>query len=782
MKTKHIKGALLLMLMGVSAAVQGQTVQDILSKMNLWQQKHPGEIVYLVSDRSVYAPGERIWFSASVIADIREQRLSKELYVGLVDPYGTEVAVAKFRVMDNQVKGDLDIPAETAPGHYLLMAYSGWMQNASAAQVFTREVRISRNAAPFSVQLKPLDGKYVPGSRVTTDIVCISSRNKPMEVPFRYTLKSDGNSLIQGNGKTNSEGKAVLQFTLPGQISGDTRLQVEISKEGYTAGSTVVIPTAGNEVQVAFFPEGGSLVAGIRRKIAFRAYNAFGRPVKIEGEIHDSKGVAGKVASDEDGLGTFFLTPDEEQSYCMKITAPAGIADTFPLPDPKRSGVVLSLKSRLPESLTLQFEQVNKRIQNYHFIAQMKGKVYWMESRRVNTITDITLPLGDFPAGITEVAVFDSALTPVASRLFFVNSARRLTIEVIPDKPAYGGKEKIGLTIKTFDEHGKPVPAKVSLSAMAPAATGSTGEPGLFAWSALMADLAGYVPLPDGWSGRTPGEDGRFDDLLITAKYSRFEWTRLLRIDDRVPADQYPDSTGNTEWLNFNLQAVVQAKNKLALETIPGIPNVLQAQNDPASWGSAGGGTVPSDLYNGRLTLQEIIYQIRPYTVTNGMVYFDNSAIGSLSYQGGAIIVVDGKLMGTDITALNGILPTDVDHVNVSTRSADIQKYTSLNSMGVIEVYTKVNNQYKKSAEIEKPNPIKDFRQASVFDARAVKKQSYPGAPVTLFWQPLIATDATGSARIEFLNAKKAAEFGVFVEGMSESGLAGSQMLILAPQ
>jgi hypothetical protein len=401
MKTNHVKSALLLVFIWVSAAMQGQTIQDILSKLNLWQQKHPGEIVYLNSDRAVYAPGERIWFNASVIADIGERRLSREFYVGLVDPYGTEVAAAKFRVMDNQVKGDLDIPAETSPGQYMLVAYSGWMQNASATQVFTREVSIRKNEAPFSVQLKRLDGRYVPGSRVTTDIVCISSRNKPMEVPFRYTLKSDGNSLIQGKGKTNSEGKAVLQFTLPGQISGDTRLQVEVSQEGYTAGSTVVIPAAGNEVQVAFFPEGGSLVAGTRRKIAFRTYNAFGRPVKIEGEIHDSKGVAGKVASDEDGVGTFLLTPDEEQSYWLKVTAPAGIADTFPLPDPKRSGVVLSLKSRSPESLTLQFEQVNKRIQNYHFIAHMKGRVYWMESRRVNTITDISLPLGDFPAGIT---------------------------------------------------------------------------------------------------------------------------------------------------------------------------------------------------------------------------------------------------------------------------------------------------------------------------------------------------------------------------------------------
>jgi hypothetical protein len=247
------------------------------------------------------------------------------------------------------------------------------------------------------------------------------------------------------------------------------------------------------------------------------------------------------------------------------------------------------------------------------------------------------------------------------------------------------------------------------------------------------------------------------------------------------PADTYPDSTGNTAWLNFNVQAVVHAKNSLALGTVPGIPSPLQNPNDPASWNSTGTGPSNSAFYNSRLTIPEMIYQIRPYTLSpGGKVFFDNSSVSSLSYTDGAIIAINGKLMGTDIGILNGILPVDIDHITVSTRSADIQKYTSLNSAGVIEVVTKVNDAFGNKPEAGKSAPQSGFREPSVFAVKALKKPVFEGSQTTLFWQPVIRTDALGKARIEFTNAKKAAPVRVHAEGMADGGIMGSATLQIA--
>lgn len=773
MKNKVIKSVWLLILIGVPAAMKGQPMQDILTKLDLWQQKHPEEIVYLQTDRSLFSPGERIWFSAFIRADIgTKPLLSRELYVGLVDPNGTEVASATYRITGNLLPGDLDIPAAVSPGRYMLMAYTGWMQHEPAERVFTRELEIRGKAAPFSVRINPSQGIFKPGDRFKAGVVCRDVKDKPLELPVRYSLLVDGNKVVQGSTKTDREGRGEVSVTLPAG-SGSPVLQVEATMEGITQGSTLVIPTP-DMLHIAFFPEGGSLVAGSRRKIAFRAYNDFGSPVAVEAEVHDDEGPAGTVAAGTDGLGSFLLTPEEGQSYWLKVTHPAGIRDSFTLPDPQRSGVVLSLASRTPERLVFRFEQVNRRIQNYHFMAQMKGRVYWMETRRVNTTTDLEIPLEDFPAGIAEVAVFDSARTPVASRLVYVNPLKKLTIQLIPDKPAYGPKEKIGITVVTLDANGQPVSAEVSLSAVTPAPEEGTDAPDIFRWNVLTADLAGFVPLPE-----TMGDGNMPDDLLITARYSRFDWPRVLRMLPDSPADTYPDSTGNTAWLNYNVQAVVHAKNSLALGTLPGVPCPLQDPNDPASWNSGGTGPSNSAFYNNRLSIPEMIYQIRPYTLSGGKVFFDNNSISSLSYTDGAIIAINGKLMGTDIGVLNGMLPVDIDHITVSTRSADIQKYTSLNSAGVIEVFTKVNDAFANKPEAEASAPKSGFREPSVFAVKALKKPVFAGSQTTLFWQPVIRTGEAGKVRIEFQNAKKAAPVVIHAEGMTEGGIMGSGTLQL---
>jgi hypothetical protein len=99
-------------------------------------------------------------------------------------------------------------------------------------------------------------------------------------------------------------------------------------------------------------------------------------------------------------------------------------------------------------------------------------------------------------------------------------------------------------------------------------------------------------------------------------------------------------------------------------------------------------------LYNQRKMLQsstnilDVIKTIKPYRVVNNLIVFFGSE-NSINYQGGALIVVDGQQMGTDMGTLSSISPTEVDHINVSTNPMDIHKYTGLNSVGVIEIFLK---------------------------------------------------------------------------------------------
>ncbi|WP_295674759.1 MG2 domain-containing protein [uncultured Mucilaginibacter sp.] len=106
---------------------------------------------------------------------------------------------------------------------------------------------------------------------------------------------------------------------------------------------------SGNSIQAAikpdiqFFPEGGSLVAGIPCKVAFKATGANGLGIDIKGSIvdNDNRQVA-TFASSHLGMGYFYFEPAEGKTYSAEINYPEGRADNIKLPIPEVNGLVLS--------------------------------------------------------------------------------------------------------------------------------------------------------------------------------------------------------------------------------------------------------------------------------------------------------------------------------------------------------------------------------------------------------------------------------------------------------
>ena len=94
-------------------------------------------------------------------------------------------------------------------------------------------------------------------------------------------------------------------------------------------------------------------------------------------------------------------------------------------------------------------------------------------------------------------------------------------------------------------------------------------------------------------------------------------------------------------------------------------------------------------LQNG-IPVLEVIQTIKPYSLQGSNIVFVGSA-NSFNAQGGALIVVDGVNRGTDASVINGLNPYDVDRINVSTNPQDIQRYTGLNSVGIIEITLKMS-------------------------------------------------------------------------------------------
>ncbi len=177
-------------------------------------------------------------------------------------------------------------------------------------------------------------------------------------------------------------------------------------------------------------------------------------------------------------------------------------------------------------------------------------------------------------------------------------------------------------------------------------------------------------------------------------------------------------------------------------------------------------------LLNSATSILDVIKTIKPYKLVNNQIVFFGSE-NSLNYQGGALIVLDGQMMGTDIGSIQGFSPSDIDHINVSTNPMDIQKYTGLNSVGVIEIFQKK----AKTTELDSPKTTNEkfdgeFRIPNDFSAEPVNAKR--NVRTTLLWIPNQKVDQTGQFEFEVTSGKVISDFVIEVQGMTPDGRMGS--------
>jgi hypothetical protein len=111
-------------------------------------------------------------------------------------------------------------------------------------------------------------------------------------------------------------------------------IRILLKENNVSASKTSVIPT------IRFFPEGGDAIAGIRNKIAFKANDQWGRPVKVKGVVLTNQGnKVDSIKSIHDGMGYFFLTPQAGVAYSVKWKDEKNVEHTTSLPEIKQNGI-----------------------------------------------------------------------------------------------------------------------------------------------------------------------------------------------------------------------------------------------------------------------------------------------------------------------------------------------------------------------------------------------------------------------------------------------------------
>jgi len=172
-------------------------------------------------------------------------------------------------------------------------------------------------------------------------------------------------------------------------------------------------------------------------------------------------------------------------------------------------------------------------------------------------------------------------------------------------------------------------------------------------------------------------------------------------------------------------------------------------------------------------SLPDVIRSIKPYTIMNGQIVF-GGMVNSINFQSGALIVIDGVKMGTSIDILNSLSPSDVEEINISTDPMDIQRYTGLNNVGIIEIVTKKGQMTAPATE--EPEQKEELYKEGIriprnfLSSDAMKGQQGKDFRTTLYWNPGLDTGTAGTITFSVPLSEIKSGFVITAEGMTSSG------------
>lgn len=134
---------LLLCFIGFRAS-QLQAQEVVRQALDAYSRQAVQEKLYVHTDRSSYVVGESIWFKlyAQDGQTHRPLDLSKVAYLELLDLSHGVVLQSKIALKQGSGHGMLVLPATIQSGHYTLRAYTNWMKNFSPELYFEKTISI----------------------------------------------------------------------------------------------------------------------------------------------------------------------------------------------------------------------------------------------------------------------------------------------------------------------------------------------------------------------------------------------------------------------------------------------------------------------------------------------------------------------------------------------------------------------------------------------------------------------------------------------------------------
>ncbi|GAB3934778.1 carboxypeptidase-like regulatory domain-containing protein [Mucilaginibacter myungsuensis] len=549
--TGFIAPILLIALTAIAFKYKNDQLEKLFSRLERFNKEYPQEKVHLQLDKPYYSVGEDIWLKAYVVNAERNvlSDQSKILYVDLLDDRDSVKQTLLLPLANGLADANIHLnDSLLSTGKYHLFAYSKWMNNFGSESFFRKDISIVnalRGAVSGDMQYKAVvndKGKTITSEILFKDENGSTYANKPVT----YTISIGGKKLGEVKGTTDASGKLVISKDIKDELK-DANVVISTTlapQPGKSISQNFVIKPLASVADVQFFPEGGTLVAGLRTKLGFKAIKPDGLGGNVSGFITEDGGARlVDFKSDHAGMGTFALQPSAGKNYTAVITHEDGSVKRYALPKAAASGYVLNV-NRMGDSIAVRISASAGLIDNREvtIVAQSNGLVQFAGHTKMDRASNVSyIPLKKFQSGITQFTLFAPDMAPIAERLIFVDHNDQLSTEIKPDKLTYTKRSKVDLDLTLTDALGQPVVGSFSVSVTdeGKVKQDENDETSILSNLLLTSDIRGHIEKPNYYFNPANPERGKhLDQLLLTQGWRRFSWTNLQ--SGQLPAIKHP--------------------------------------------------------------------------------------------------------------------------------------------------------------------------------------------------------------------------------------------------